>query len=97
MANDTHWLALGLAGQALFSARFILQWASSERVGRSVIPVTFWYLSTAGGVVLLVYAVGMRDPVFVIGQASGLVVYLRNLWMINRNGRESEVEKTAGV
>ena len=78
------WLAVGFAGQALFAARFILQWFRSEMEGRSVIPVGFWYCSAAGGVVMLAYAVYRNDPVFITGQATGLLVYGRNLYLIFR-------------
>ena len=79
------WLLLfGLAGQALYTCRFLVQWWASERAGRSVVPTSFWYLSIGGGVALLVYALMRADPVFVIGQAAGLVVYLRNLRLIRR-------------
>ena len=84
MTIDTAWLLLGLAGQGLFSLRFLVQWWRSERERRSVVPVGFWYLSLAGGVLLLCYAVHRRDPVFTIGQATGVVVYLRNLQLIHR-------------
>ena len=78
------WIAIGLAGQVLFSLRFLVQWISSERRGESHIPVIFWYFSLGGGVVLLAYAIHRRDIVFEIGQAGGLVVYLRNLVLIRR-------------
>ena len=78
------WLAIGFAGQAMFASRFILQWFRSEMEGRSVIPISFWYCSVAGGVVLLAYAIYKRDPVFIIGQGSGLFVYGRNLYLIFR-------------
>lgn len=78
------WLLIGLAGQALFASRFIIQWFKSELEGRSVIPVAFWYCSVGGGIVLLAYAIYKKDPVFIIGQASGLVVYGRNLYLIFR-------------
>ena len=85
------WLIVGFLGQALFSMRFILQWVQSERAKKSVIPVAFWYFSLAGSLVLLVYAIHRQDPVFIIGQAAGLVIYLRNLYLISRerqsNGR----------
>lgn len=84
LLSDTQWLAVGLAGQALFSARFMLQWVRSEQAGRSVLPVGFWYLSAGGGLILTVYAIRSADPVFILGQAAGLVVYLRNLWLIHR-------------
>ncbi len=82
MTTSNLWLGIGLLGQMLFSARFMIQWIASERQGRSVVPLAFWWLSLAGGVTLLCYALARRDPVFVIGQASGLVVYLRNLRLI---------------
>lgn len=76
------WLGIGLLGQALFSARFLVQWIASERAGRSVIPHLFWYFSLAGGLTLLAYALYRRDPVFIIGQATGAFIYSRNLWLI---------------
>lgn len=81
------WIAIGFAGQALFSARFIVQWLASERAKRSIIPIAFWYFSLAGGFVLLSYAIHKRDPVFIVGQGMGVFVYLRNLWLI-RTGRQ---------
>lgn len=81
------WIFVGLAGQAMFSMRFIVQWISSERARRSVIPVAFWWFSLAGGAVLLSYAVYRRDPVFILGQTTGLVIYIRNLWLIHAEKR----------
>jgi lipid-A-disaccharide synthase-like uncharacterized protein len=78
------WLAIGFAGQALFASRFIIQWFKSEMEGRSVIPLAFWYFSLGGGIILVAYAIYKKDPVFIIGQASGLVVYSRNLYLIFR-------------
>lgn len=78
------WLIVGLAGQGLFASRFIIQWFKSELEGRSVIPIAFWHCSVGGGIVLLAYAIYKKDPVFIIGQASGLVVYSRNLYLIFR-------------
>jgi len=82
MGEDAWWLAVGFGGQALFMARFVLQWLTSERQQRSVIPVAFWYLSIAGALVLLAYAVHRHDPVFVAGQVLGVGIYLRNLQLI---------------
>ena len=78
------WLAIGLAGQLAFGARFLVQWIVSERRGKSVIPLAFWWLSLGGGVILLAYAVHRSDPVFIIGQAFGLIVYVRNVVLIRR-------------
>ncbi len=82
------WLAVGFLGQALFSARFILQWIASEREKRSVVPAAFWWFSLLGGVTLLTYAVHRRDPVFILGQAAGLIVYVRNLHFVRREARQ---------
>jgi lipid-A-disaccharide synthase-like uncharacterized protein len=79
---DLFWLSIGFIGQALFSMRFLVQWLQSERVKRSVIPDTFWYFSVAGGVALLAYAIHRLDPVFIVGQATGLFIYFRNLHFI---------------
>ena len=84
MTTDHLWLAIGLLGQALFSARFLVQWIASERRKRSVVPLAFWYFSVGGGITLLGYAIYRRDPVFILGQSAGLVVYARNLWLIYR-------------
>jgi lipid-A-disaccharide synthase-like uncharacterized protein len=85
----TLWTAIGFLGQAFFSMRFIVQWISSERVRRSVIPTAFWYFSVGGGVILLAYAIHREDPVFIIGQAAGLVIYARNLYFILRERRQA--------
>lgn len=84
------WLGVGFLGQALFSLRFLVQWISSERQRRSVVPVAFWYFSLAGGAVLLSYAIWRQDPVFILGQGAGLVIYLRNLQFRLRERREEE-------
>lgn len=80
------WLVLGLVGQAMFSGRFLLQWIASERKKTSVVPVGFWWLSLVGGTALLAYAIERHDPVFVLGQAVGLVVYGRNLSFLRGTG-----------
>jgi lipid-A-disaccharide synthase-like uncharacterized protein len=81
------WIVVGFMGQALFSARFIVQWLASERVRRSIVPRAFWYFSLAGGATLLAYAIHKRDPVFIAGQGLGLFVYLRNIYLIH-SGRQ---------
>ncbi|MDR5654279.1 lipid-A-disaccharide synthase N-terminal domain-containing protein [Ruixingdingia sedimenti] len=85
---DAIWLTIGFAGQLLFTSRFLVQWIASERSGRSVVPLAFWWFSLAGGVTLLAYALWRQDPVFAIGQASGLVIYTRNLVLIGRQRRQ---------
>ena len=81
---DGGWLAIGFIGQAMFSARFLVQWLSSERLKKSVVPSAFWYFSIAGGVTLLAYALHRRDPVFIVGQGAGLLIYFRNLQFLRR-------------
>ena len=76
------WLILGFSGQFLFFCRFLIQWICSERRKESYIPVPFWYFSLVGAVILLIYAVHQHDPVFIAGQSAGMVVYLRNLYLI---------------
>jgi lipid-A-disaccharide synthase-like uncharacterized protein len=80
--DDWWWLVIGFGGQALFMARFLVQWLVSERERRSVIPISFWYFSIVGALVLLVYALHRRDPVFIAGQLLGVLIYLRNLHLI---------------
>ena len=79
---DHAWLLVGLLGQGMFFSRFLVQWWESEREGRSIIPVAFWYFSVGGGIVLLAYSIYKRDPVFILGQGVGLFVYFRNLYLI---------------
>ncbi|MDP1772195.1 MAG: lipid-A-disaccharide synthase N-terminal domain-containing protein [Methylobacter sp.] len=80
--KETIWLIIGFVGQALFSARFIVQWLKSEREKKSVFPIAFWYFSIGGGITLLAYAVYRQDPVFIVGQLTGLFIYLRNLYFV---------------
>ncbi len=79
------WLVLGLVGQALFSTRFLIQWIASERRKQSVVPVAFWWFSLAGGACLFGYALFRADPVFILGQSVGMIVYFRNLVLLRRN------------
>lgn len=83
-SSEPFLLALGFIGQACFFGRFFLQWVHAERLGRSEIPVGFWYLSIAGGLLVLVYAILRRDPVFIVGQSTGVLIYARNLQLIRR-------------
>ena len=87
--NIDGWVILGFCAQALFTMRFVVQWIASERARKSVIPVAFWFFSIGGGVLLLIYALHRRDPVFIAGQAFGLVIYVRNLYFIISNGRQA--------
>ncbi|MCF3936549.1 lipid-A-disaccharide synthase N-terminal domain-containing protein [Acuticoccus sp. M5D2P5] len=86
------WIAIGFFAQAMFSARFIIQWLASEKAGRSVVPVAFWFFSIAGGAILFVYALYRQDPVFIAGQGAGILIYARNLWLIFRERRSALAE-----
>lgn len=95
-SSETVWLCIGFIGQALFSARFFVQWLASERQRQSVVPTAFWYFSLAGGVVLLSYALWRADPIFIIGQATGLLIYGRNLYFVSNAARpDSGVQDAA--
>lgn len=83
------WVAFGLIGQLCFSVRFVLQWIASERKGESVIPNAFWYFSILGSLILLSYAIYRKDPVFILGQSFGSVVYLRNIMLIRKKKYDS--------
>jgi lipid-A-disaccharide synthase-like uncharacterized protein len=89
MDNDAWWLAIGFGGQALFMARFVIQWFVSEKQRKSVIPVSFWYFSIFGALVLLVYSLHRRDPVFIAGQLLGVLIYVRNLHLIRLERTEA--------
>ena len=89
MTRFDGWVAIGFVAQAFFTMRFVVQWIASERARKSVVPVAFWFFSIGGGTLLLAYALYRRDPVFIAGQSLGLVVYLRNVYFIMLNGRQS--------
>ena len=91
------WLAVGFLAQLMFSMRFIVQWIASERAKQSIVPEMFWYFSVAGGAMLLAYAIYRVDPVFIIGQASGLLIYARNIQFIRRNKKREDAEDTGGT
>jgi lipid-A-disaccharide synthase-like uncharacterized protein len=86
------WVVLGFVAQGFFTMRFLVQWIASERARASVIPVAFWFLSIGGGLLLLIYALYRRDPVFIVGQAFGLLVYVRNLYFIKINVRQQSLQ-----
>jgi len=88
ISTYTIWIAIGFIGQACFSMRFIIQWIATERRKQSVIPVLFWYFSIAGSALLLSYAIYKKDPVFILGQSFGIIVYLRNLYFVYKGRNE---------
>lgn len=90
----TVWKAIGIVGQIVFGSRFFVQWWMSEKAGRSVIPEAFWYLSIVGGLITMVYAFHIEEPVFLLPQIAALVIYSRNLHLVRREKRELAAERT---
>ncbi len=88
----TPWVIIGLIGQACFFMRFFIQWIVSERKGESTIPLQFWYFSIGGSLILLSYAIHRQDPVFILGQSVGSVIYVRNLILIARKKKALQLE-----
>jgi lipid-A-disaccharide synthase-like uncharacterized protein len=91
VAKFDFWLAFGLVAQLFFTARFLVQWISSERAGKSIVPMAFWFFSMGGGLMTLVYGIVKREPVIIVGQALATIIYVRNIMLIVKNrGRASE-------
>jgi lipid-A-disaccharide synthase-like uncharacterized protein len=91
VAKFDFWLAFGLIAQLFFTARFLVQWISSERAGKSVVPMAFWFFSMGGGLMTLVYGIVKREPVIIVGQSLATIIYIRNIMLIVKNrGRASE-------
>ena len=81
------WVVFGFAAQLFFTARFLVQWLASEKARKSVMPVAFWYFSIAGSLIVLAYGIHRMDPVIILGQLPGTVIYTRNLWLIRQERR----------
>ena len=96
VARFDFWLVFGLAAQLVFGARFIVQWIVSERAGKSVMPLAFWFLSVGGGLMTLIYGLVRREPVIIFGQALSTIIYVRNLMLIFRERRELEQHSRSG-
>jgi lipid-A-disaccharide synthase-like uncharacterized protein len=93
--TELAWIAVGLIAQCLFSMRFIVQWVATERARVSIVPETFWYFSFAGGAMLFAYAIYRFDPVFMLGQGTGLIIYARNIYFIWLGKRAPEAVNAA--
>lgn len=91
--TETFWIVVGFIGQGLFFMRFFVQWLASEREKRSVMPVSFWYFSIGGGLILFLYALWRQDPVFILGQSTGLLIYARNLYFIKNKPLTKDAEE----
>lgn len=84
------WVILGFVAQGLFTMRFLVQWIATEKRKKSHVPLSFWYFSLSGGILLLVYAIHRKDPVFILGQSTGVIIYLRNLYFIYKRRKEKK-------
>lgn len=90
IAKFDFWLAFGLIAQLFFTARFLVQWISSERAGKSVIPMAFWFFSIGGGLMTLIYGIAKREPIIILGQGLATIIYIRNIMLIVKNHRQSQ-------
>ena len=88
VAKFDFWLAFGLAAQLAFAARFLVQWIASERAGKSVVPLAFWFFSIGGGLMTLIYGLVKREPVIIFGQLLSNVIYVRNVMLILKNRQQ---------
>ncbi|CAO3426747.1 lipid-A-disaccharide synthase N-terminal domain-containing protein [Azospirillum doebereinerae] len=88
--TDLVWVGIGFAAQLMFTMRFVIQWIASEKARRSVMPEMFWYFSLAGGAILFAYSFYRFDPVFMLGQGAGLVIYTRNIYFVWTNKKKSD-------
>ena len=89
------WVIIGFIGQFMFTMRFVMQWLASEKVQKSVIPVSFWFFSIAGGLIVFAYALHKKDPVFIVGQGAGLLIYVRNLYFVIAERKKSSLPPEA--
>ena len=88
------WVILGVAGQILFMMRFLLQWIATERRRESTIPIAFWWCSLAGGLIVFVYGLVEHEPIIILGQSCGFIVYVRNLFFIYKKKRQGVEEQS---
>jgi lipid-A-disaccharide synthase-like uncharacterized protein len=93
VAKFDFWLAFGIAAQLLFTARFIVQWIASEREGRSVVPMAFWFFSMGGGLMTLVYGIARREPIIIMGQALAIFIYIRNIMLVLKQRRQAKEQQ----
>lgn len=91
--GELFWLAIGFCAQLMFSMRFIVQWIASEQARASIVPELFWYFSLSGGLMLFIYAIYRQDPVFMLGQGMGLIIYSRNIYFIWRGKQEAPLPR----
>lgn len=96
VAKFDMWLVFGIVAQFLFAMRFVVQWIASEKAGKSVMPIAFWFFSMAGGSLTLVYGLVRREPVIILGQVLAIFIYIRNLQLIVKDHRRSKAAARNG-
>ncbi|WP_339858158.1 lipid-A-disaccharide synthase N-terminal domain-containing protein [Thalassospira alkalitolerans] len=96
-SNLDTWFVLGIVGQVMFSGRFLVQWLVSEKHTKSIVPVAFWYLSILGGICLMVYGIQRAEPIIILGQSFGLIVYARNLYFIHQEKHDAKVDAIPAI
>ena len=85
------WKVIGWLGNAVFFSRFFVQWYATEKLKRVVVPTAFWWLSLAGSLLLLSYAIfHEHDSVFIFAYAFTWIPYVRNL-IIHRRHKEAQL------
>ncbi|QGQ94049.1 hypothetical protein EHS13_03550 [Paenibacillus psychroresistens] len=89
---ESKWILFGFVGQLMFTGRFIIQWIASEKAKKSVVTRSFWTFSILGSSVLSVYAIYRQDPVFIVGQVPGILIYIRNLVIMRNQERKIRLE-----
>jgi lipid-A-disaccharide synthase-like uncharacterized protein len=96
VAKFDMWLVFGIVAQVLFAMRFVVQWIASERAGKSVMPIAFWFFSMAGGSLTLIYGLVKREPIIIVGQVLAVFIYVRNLQLIVKDRRRAKAEARKG-
>ena len=89
------WLVFGIVAQLLFAMRFVVQWIASEKAGRSVMPMAFWFFSMGGGLLTLIYGLVKREPIIILGQVLSVFIYVRNLQLILKDRRRARGDADA--
>lgn len=90
IVGDPWWATIGLFGQFIFGLRFILQWLASEYRKKSHIPISFWFLSLAGSLILLGYSIHIKNPIFMLSFSLNSFIYIRNLHLIHQTPKTTE-------
>lgn len=77
-------LIIGGAGQLLLNFRYLYQWYFSEKAQQSLLPLGFWIISAVASLMVVYYGIMHNEPVLLVAQSMGFVVYLRNIYFALR-------------